>query len=539
MWSLGIGVWWSTAASLISSLLSKLKARSTYFENQTCTKATLKEFEAIPSAIIRPFITTWRTTTSNETITIGLDSAQTYNFTVDWGDSSQETITSGNDLSHTYSNQGEYEVKINGTFPRIFMDRPNATPNNLISINNWGNIQWQSMTGAFKNCINLYICNTQDTPDLSNVTSLISMFENAGSNTSNLFINNINKWHTTNISNIRNMFKNATSFNQNINDWDVSNVDNMNNMFNNAASFNQPLNNWELNFGVNIKNMFYNATSFNQNINDWNVSQVYQLDQLFFGATSFNQPLNNWNTSNVVSMYAVFKNATSFNQDISSWDVSKVTTTSQMFRNATSFNQSLNSWETNTYSTTSNIQNMSFMFEGAIKFEANLNLWDTSGATNINYMFRNINETGGIIAVSNWDVSNVTQARYTFAYNPLSSLDITNWNVSSITNMQAMFQGTGANNFQTDIEKWDLSNVTNAALFMGYYNGSAPNFPLTIYDDILIAFANETYHTTPTNLTISFGKSKYTTAAVASRIKLTDPISSGGFGWTIADGGVA
>ncbi len=46
MWSLGIGVWWSTAASLISSLLSKLKARSTYFENQTCTKATLKEIDS-------------------------------------------------------------------------------------------------------------------------------------------------------------------------------------------------------------------------------------------------------------------------------------------------------------------------------------------------------------------------------------------------------------------------------------------------------------------------------------------------------------
>ena len=46
MWSLGIGVWWSTAASLISSLLSKLKARSTYFENQTCTKATLGELNS-------------------------------------------------------------------------------------------------------------------------------------------------------------------------------------------------------------------------------------------------------------------------------------------------------------------------------------------------------------------------------------------------------------------------------------------------------------------------------------------------------------
>jgi hypothetical protein len=45
MWSLGIGVWWSTAASLISSLLSKLKARSTYFENKTGTKVILQEID--------------------------------------------------------------------------------------------------------------------------------------------------------------------------------------------------------------------------------------------------------------------------------------------------------------------------------------------------------------------------------------------------------------------------------------------------------------------------------------------------------------
>jgi hypothetical protein len=46
MWSLGIGVWWSTSTSLISSLLSKLKARSTYFENQACTKVILKELDS-------------------------------------------------------------------------------------------------------------------------------------------------------------------------------------------------------------------------------------------------------------------------------------------------------------------------------------------------------------------------------------------------------------------------------------------------------------------------------------------------------------
>lgn len=525
--------------TLVGSLLSKLKARSTYFENKACTKDTLKEFEAIPSAI-RPFITTWKTTANNETIVIGLDSFEIYNFRVDWGDNSNQTVTGNLNLSHTYSVPGDYLVKINGIFPKINMSAIGTTPNNLISINNWGIIQWTSMNSAFKNCVNLYICNTEDTPDLSNVSNLSSMFENAGSNTSNLFINNINKWDTRNVNNISNMFKNATSFNQNINDWDVSNVITMNNIFNNATSFNQPLNKWELKFGVNIKSMFLNATSFDQNINDWDVSGINNLQQLFSGATSFNKPLNNWDTSEVLSMYAVFKDATSFNQDISSWDVSKVTTTSQMFRNATSFNQPLNSWETNAYSTTSNIENMSFMFDNATSFEPLLNSWDTSGATNINYMFRNINISTAIINVSNWDVSNVTQARYTFAYNPLSSLDITNWDVSSITNMQGMLQGTNIYNFLTDIKEWDLSNLTNAALFMAYYNENAPRFfPNSKYDDILNAFANETYHTTPTNLTISFGKSVYTTAGSAARTKLTNPTGSGGFGWTIADGGAA
>ena len=481
------------------------------------------------------FTTTWRTTSNNETITIGLDPSETYNFTVNWGDGSEETITSNSNLSHTYSTSGDYYVRIDGTFPRIIMSDLTATPNNLISINNWGNIKWVNMSWAFENCINLYNCNTQDTPDLSNVSNLSSMFKNAGSNTSNLFINNINKWDTRNVNSISNMFKNATSFNQNINDWDVSNVTDMNNIFNNATSFNQPLNKWELKFGVNIKSMFLNATSFNQNINDWDVSGIYNLQQLFSGATSFNKPLNNWDTSKVTNMYAVFKNAESFNQPLNNWNTSNVTTTSQMFQNATSFNQPLNSWETNAYSTTSNIKNMSFMFDGATSFIASLNSWDTSGVTNISFMFRNINDSSGNIEVSNWDVSNVTLAPYAFAHNFSSSPDLTSWNISNMTNIQAMLQGTS---FNSDIKQWDLSKVTNATQFMGISGGRSARFlPNSRYDDILNAFANETHNTTPTNLTIHFGNSRYTPAGASAKTLLTNPVSSGGFGWTIIDGG--
>ena len=405
-------------------------------------------------------------------------------FTVNWGDDSEETITSNSDLSHTYSNSGDYSVRIDGTFPRIMMGRPIASPNNLISINNWGNIEWVSMNNAFRDCINLYRCNPSDTPDLSNVSTLQEMFKNAGSNIPTLIIDNINKWDVSNIINMRSMFQSSpfkgnisnwntsnvtrmdtmfnfnTLFNININSWDVSKVQFMQGMFNGATSFNQPLDNWTLrSAGVNINSIFRNASSFNQNINSWDISGVTNLQQLFSGATSFNKPLNNWDTSEVTNMDAVFKNASSFNQPLNNWNVSNVTTTSQMFQNATSFNQPLNSWETNAYSTTSNIENMSFMFDGATSFIASLNSWDTSGATNISYMFRNINDTGGNIDVSSWDTSNVIQSQYTFAFNPNSSPDLTSWDVSSMENIQSMLQGTS---FNSDIKQWNISNVTNA-----------------------------------------------------------------------------
>ena len=459
----------------------------------------------IPKPPNLSFTTTWRTTSNNETITIGLDPYKTYNFTINWGDDSEETITSNNSLSHTYSNSGDYSVRIDGTFPRIDMSRPFTTPNNIISINNWGNIKWVSMANAFYNCINLYRCSPSDTPDLSNVSNLNQMFYNAGSNIPNLIIDNINKWDVSSVTNMRAMFQ-SSPFKGNISNWNTSNV-------------------------TRMDTMFKSNTLFNSNINSWDVSSVTLMQGMFNNATSFNQPLDNWTLkSSGVNINGIFKDASSFNQN-------SVTSMSGMFQNATSFNQPLNSWETNAYSTTSNIKNMSFMFDHATSFIASLNSWDTSGATNISYMFRNINDTGGNIDVSSWDTSNVTQSTYTFAFNPNSSPDLTSWDVSSMTDIQSMLQGTS---FNSDIKQWALTNLTNAIQFMGFANGIVPQFqPNNRYNDILNAFANETYHTTPTNLTIDFGKSKYTTSGATSRTTLITPINLGGFGWNITDGGAA
>ena len=48
----------------------------------------------------------------------------------------------------------------------------------------------------------------------------------------------ISNWDVSNVTNMREMFLHATSFNQPLNNWDVSNVTDMRRMFNGARSFN-------------------------------------------------------------------------------------------------------------------------------------------------------------------------------------------------------------------------------------------------------------------------------------------------------------
>jgi len=151
----------------------------------------------------------------------------------------------------------------------------------------------------------------------------------------------INNWDVSNVTDMSEMFQNATSFNQPLNNWNVSNVTNMAWMFANARSFNQPLNKWNVSKVRGMGYMFAEATSFNQPLKKWNVSNVIFMAFMFEGASSFNQPLNNWNVSNVTCINSMFLRAESFNQPLNNWNVSNVTYMNNMFAGANSFNQPL------------------------------------------------------------------------------------------------------------------------------------------------------------------------------------------------------
>ena len=176
--------------------------------------------------------------------------------------------------------------------------------------------------------------------DTSNVTTMQQMFESASA-----FNQDIGSWTVSNVTLMNGMFSGATAFNQNIANWDTSEVTLMNSMFQGANSFNQDIGSWTTSSVTNMESMFKAASSFNQDIGNWNTSSVTLMTNMFHGANSFNQNIGSWNTSLVTNMQSTFDSATAFNQDISSWNVASVTNMEGMFY-GTPFNQDIGIWNT-------------------------------------------------------------------------------------------------------------------------------------------------------------------------------------------------
>ncbi len=81
--------------------------------------------------------------------------------------------------------------------------------------------------------------------------------------------------------------------------WDVSNVTNMEEMFRGVSDFNQTIGSWDVSSVTNMEEMFLDAITFNQDISRWNVGNVTYMQRMFEGASAFNQNISGWNASNV------------------------------------------------------------------------------------------------------------------------------------------------------------------------------------------------------------------------------------------------
>ncbi|MDO5969546.1 LamG-like jellyroll fold domain-containing protein [Flavivirga aquimarina] len=195
------------------------------------------------------FVTEWTVTADDLDITIPINGAYNYDFSVDWGDGTNAVIVTNDPgdaaLTHTYANADTpYTVTITGDFPAIrFLDSSEDNRKKITAVSQWGTMPWESQFEAFFSCENMDVT-AQDAPDLSNITSLQSMFNSTGITGENT---DFSLWDVSNIQNISFMFISSENFKgDNIGNWNVSNVQQMLGTFDNASAFNQDLSGWNL-----------------------------------------------------------------------------------------------------------------------------------------------------------------------------------------------------------------------------------------------------------------------------------------------------
>ncbi len=288
-----------------------------------------------------------------------------YNYNVDCDAVNAGTNTATaqtGDYTCNYITAGIYIIRITDNvgdktgFPH-FYSSGNNDAKKITDLKQWGTGVWSSMSNAFNGASNMLVT-ASDTPDLSNVTNMSSMFNGATSANPNVSL-----WNTSSVTNMGGMFFNATSANPNVTSWNTSNVISMSSMFGNATSAIPDVSLWNTSSVTNMSSMFNGATSANPNVTNWNTSNVIFMDYMFVNATSANLDVTNWDTSSVTNMSFMFSVATSANPDVSGWDTSSVTNMSDMFNGATVANPDLTNWDI-TAITTTGFGSMNKMLQG-------------------------------------------------------------------------------------------------------------------------------------------------------------------------------
>ena len=379
-------------------------------------------------AITNPFITTWETTSANESITIPIYSGLSYDYTVDWGDGNISQNQTDN-ATHIYSTAGIHTVKIIGTFPMIYFSN-SGDKDKLMTIQQWGDIQWDYMIQSYYGCSNLTLTAT-DAPDLSNVQSMYQTFRGATS-----FNGDVSGWDVQNVTDFSFMFFDATSFNGDISGWDVESGELMWAMLGNATSFNGDISGWDVHNVITFGFMFYGATAFNGDISGWDVQNAQSMPGMFRGATAFSGDISGWNVQNVQSMNSMFFDATAFSGDISGWDVQKVEDMNYMFSLAAAFDGDISGWNVQS------VQSMYSMFNRATAFNSDISGWNVQNVQVMDSMF--YGATAFDRSLGGWDIRNVMGMPHMFGSAGLSTANydatLIGWN-SQLPQNAVIFDG--------------------------------------------------------------------------------------------------
>ena len=132
-------------------------------------------------------------------------------------------------------------------------------------------------------------------PTIHDKTSLGEAIESFLDNNTNAYVS-MNDWDVSGVSDMSELFKGNTTFNEDIGDWDTSSVTNMNSMFQGASAFNQDISGWDTSSVTNMNSMFNGATAFNQYILGWDTSNVVTHTNMITGSGLLNNYIYSYNS---------------------------------------------------------------------------------------------------------------------------------------------------------------------------------------------------------------------------------------------------
>lgn len=266
---------------------------------------------------------------------------------------------------------------------------------------------------------------------------------------------NISEWDTSDITDMSELFQNATTFNEDISQWDTSKVTSMKSMFSGAISFNTLLK-WDVSSVIDFSDIFtgsgYNRTlvaklttqrNTNGNglyPNHWGLNPNFKsiLDQYacFYKPTTLEilkAAVNEYNNYLFASASNITEVNTSLFNDLNIlfWDTSDITSMMDLFSGKTSEFMTLidiSRWNT------SRVKNMVRMFYKITGAHSVSLEWNAGGlGTKVVYE----GTSNEYIA---WDTYNVETSYYMFAYcYNFSDNSISNWNTSQVRHMGGTF----------------------------------------------------------------------------------------------------
>jgi|GEM_PF-5241853 len=510
------------------------------------------------------FTTTWDTqnpgTSGNNSITIPTNPNLTYSYQVDWNgdndfDDADEDILHSGDVVYTWPGliTNSRTIKIKGTFPQIYFNN-DLDKEKIISIDQWGDIEWESMEDSFRGCSNL-VMNATDAPDLSNVTNLSQMFRgapNVSSGTGLWF------WSTVTITDMSGMFRGGVSFDGNISLWIVENVTDFTLMFFNntiaTENYDDLLISWDIQDLMD--GLTFNGGDSQYCSHDARVAvrNLFDEDSLVIndgGLCDEGFFITSWKTdnpgvSNDTSITIPVSNTLDYfyqvdwngdgdfddvDEDIdytgpATHDYGLISPSPRTIRIKGAFPRiaffgggdnekilSVEQWGTYEISGFS-------AFEGASNLV--INAQDTpvffNGAS-LRDMFADAVLIGTGTGNWNWDTTGVFQMESMFE-NTQFNEDIGDWDTFDVTSMRRMFADAP---FDQDIELWRFDNVTTMeGMFL---NGGLSTVN---YDSLLDSLAQQQVQS---NVNLGAGNSIYCAAELSRDILINISM------WTIFDGG--